>query len=68
MDGKVEARIDSHNKIIQSRFANEKIVTYREAMHMGKQFLRNNESLLLRMNMIQQRLILTEAKRGRGIN
>lgn len=64
MDGKVEARIDSHNKIIQSRFANEQVVSYRDAMSLGKQFLRNNESLLLRMNMIQQKIILKEPKKS----
>mmetsp|Transcript_3392 Transcript_3392/g.3115 ORF Transcript_3392/g.3115 Transcript_3392/m.3115 type:complete len:339 (+) Transcript_3392:226-1242(+) len=64
MDGTVEARIDSHNKIIQSRFANEKVVTYREALNIGKRVLRNNESMLLRMNMVQQKLIVKDVKKG----
>jgi len=62
MDGKVQAKIDSHNKVVEATYSDETTLAYRRALSMGINYLRNTETALLRMSMIQQKLVLKEPR------
>lgn len=56
-DRQIEARIDSHNKIAYAKSANQKNNTYVNAIETGKNFVRDTEILLLRVNMLKQNFV-----------
>lgn len=60
MDGYLKARIDSHNKIVVFRSADEKQQTYAKVINMARSYIKNTEDLLLRVSLIKQEVILKE--------
>ena len=58
IDGKVDARIDAHLKIVTSREVNEKDKINRNVISTAKSYLKNTQLLLLRMNMIQEDVVV----------
>ncbi|KAK9749345.1 hypothetical protein RND81_02G119500 [Saponaria officinalis] len=49
----IQARIDSHNKILYARHADQRSATFQRALHTGAGFDRDVRSMLLRANIIK---------------
>mmetsp|Transcript_27419 Transcript_27419/g.20572 ORF Transcript_27419/g.20572 Transcript_27419/m.20572 type:complete len:242 (-) Transcript_27419:99-824(-) len=58
VDKKIQAKIDSHSKLLYSRKENETLNSYKETVELGKQFIQNTEIALLRIQMIQKKKVL----------
>ncbi|KAJ4462782.1 putative COP9 signalosome complex subunit 1 [Paratrimastix pyriformis] len=58
MDGKIQARIDSHNKIMHSRTVNQRADTYETCLRTGDDFVEGSQAMLLRMNIQRQGLVV----------
>eukprot|EP00899_Mesostigma_viride_P012739 jgi/Mesvir1/21466/Mv03922-RA.1 len=52
MDNQVQARIDSHNKILYARHADQRHSTFQRALAAGEDYMRDTRSMLLRANLI----------------
>jgi COP9 signalosome complex subunit 1 len=53
MDGGIQARIDSHNKILYARRDNERVVTFEKAINTGREFVSETEANIRRLNMLR---------------
>lgn len=53
LDGQIQARIDSHNKILYSKNVDQRQVTFEKAMEMGQQWHRRTTALILRSAMLR---------------
>jgi COP9 signalosome complex subunit 1 len=63
----ISARIDSHNKHLYSRQADERVQTYEQALQTGENFQRSSRSILLRVNLIRNEMIVKPTKdKGEG--
>merc|ERR1719337_227172 len=49
----IEAKIDSHEKILHVRHANQRKATYQNAMRVSQDFLDSTQALILRMNVLK---------------
>jgi len=58
VDNIISARIDSHNKHLYARQADERVQTYERAFDMGETFQRTSRSILLRVNLIKNEMIV----------
>jgi len=58
----ISARIDSHNKHLYARQSDERIQTFERAFDMGESFQRTSRSLLLRVNLIRNEMIVKPTK------
>jgi len=67
-DNKIQGRIDSHNKILLSRVADQRSVTYQESLDLGNRYVRDVKSLLMRMSLIKADFVVrpNQVKRGHG--
>jgi len=61
----ISARIDSHNKHLYARQSDERIQTFERAFDMGESFQRTSRSLLLRVNLIRNEMIVKPTKEKR---
>ncbi|KAI4996383.1 hypothetical protein ZWY2020_051168 [Hordeum vulgare] len=52
-ENKIQARIDSHNKILYARHADQRNATFQRALHTGNEFERDIKAMLLRANIIK---------------
>ncbi|ONI22882.1 hypothetical protein PRUPE_2G156700 [Prunus persica] len=52
-DNQVQARIDSHNKILYARHADQRNATFQRVLQTGDEFDRDVKSMLLRVNLIK---------------
>ena len=43
MDGKIQARIDSHNKVLHAKHADSRKQTYQQVMAAGEAYLRDTK-------------------------
>jgi COP9 signalosome complex subunit 1 len=50
---KIQARIDSHNKILYARHADQRNTTFQHVLQTGKEFERDVKSMLLRANLLK---------------
>merc|ERR1712130_647169 len=57
-DNKVHGRIDSHNKILYSRVADQRSATYHESLELGERYVRDVKSLLMRMSLIKADMVV----------
>lgn len=62
MDQKVQGRIDSYHKWFQAKYSDEKLQSFEETLAGGRRQLRNTEIILLRANIIQQKLVLKASR------
>jgi len=62
VDNVISARIDSHNKHLYARQADERVQTYEKAFTMGETFQRTSRSLLLRVNLVRNEMIVKPSK------
>ncbi|XP_074595982.1 COP9 signalosome complex subunit 1-like [Brevipalpus obovatus] len=51
LDGQIQARIDSHNKILFAKDVDQRTVTFEKALNMGKDWQRKTKALILRSAM-----------------
>ncbi|KAK9832518.1 hypothetical protein WJX81_004497 [Elliptochloris bilobata] len=61
----VQARIDSHAKVLYARLADPRSATFANALRIGEEYLRDTRALLLRTQLIQHDLV-QRAPGGRG--
>ncbi|CAF2113357.1 hypothetical protein HID58_082678 [Brassica napus] len=52
-DDQIQARIDSHNKILYARHADQRSATFQKVLQMGNEFDRDVRSMMLRANLLQ---------------
>ncbi|KAL3737730.1 hypothetical protein ACJRO7_019287 [Eucalyptus globulus] len=52
-DNQIQARIDSHNKILYARHADQRNATFQRVLQTGSEFDRDVRSMLLRANLIK---------------
>eukprot|EP00347_Sterkiella_histriomuscorum_P005470 403356493 len=55
---KIQAKIDSHSKLLYSRKDNETLNSYKEAVNFGRVFIQETENALLRVNVLQKNKVL----------
>lgn len=48
----IEAKIDSHNKVLQASHANQRKATYAKALQISQDFVDSTQALILRMNLL----------------
>lgn len=53
LDGQIQARIDSHNKILYAKDADQRSSTFEKAMNIGKEYQRRTRMLILRAAMLK---------------
>eukprot|EP00811_Abedinium_folium_P036344 NODE_9060_length_1449_cov_9.394856.p1 GENE.NODE_9060_length_1449_cov_9.394856~~NODE_9060_length_1449_cov_9.394856.p1 ORF type:complete len:450 (+),score=143.03 NODE_9060_length_1449_cov_9.394856:86-1351(+) len=49
----LNAKIDSHRKVLHVKHANERMATYKDAMRVSQDFLDSTQALILRMNLLK---------------
>ncbi|KAJ8510780.1 hypothetical protein OPV22_001214 [Ensete ventricosum] len=62
-EDKIQARIDSHNKILYARHADQRNTTFQRVLQTGVEFERDARAMLLRANLIKQESILRAARK-----
>jgi len=55
-DGRIDARIDSHNKILHARHADQRTVTYSQAIEMGENYTRDLRAAIMRLALIEHNM------------
>ncbi|XP_059613641.1 COP9 signalosome complex subunit 1b isoform X1 [Phlebotomus argentipes] len=53
LDGQIQARIDSHNKILYAKDADQRSSTFEKAINVGKEYQRRTRMLILRAAMLK---------------
>jgi COP9 signalosome complex subunit 1 len=56
LDGQIQARIDSHNKILYSKNMDERSVTFAKSLKMGEEYERKTKLMILRAAMIRAQI------------
>ena len=56
LDGQIQARIDSHNKILYAKEADHRSATFEKAINVGKEFQRRSRMLILRAAMLKNQI------------
>jgi len=56
--GQIEARIDSHNKVLYARHDDQRSATFTKALRMGDEYMRDTKALLLRINLMRHDFIV----------
>ncbi|KAE9595551.1 putative proteasome component (PCI) domain-containing protein [Lupinus albus] len=62
-DNQIQARIDSHNKILYARHADQRKATFQRVLETGRVFDRNVRDMLLRSNLIKHEYNLRASSR-----
>ncbi|KAJ7962317.1 COP9 signalosome complex subunit 1 [Quillaja saponaria] len=62
-DNQIQARIDSHNKILYARHADQRNATFQRVLQTGSEFDRDVKSMLLRANLIKHDCNLRQSRR-----
>ncbi|KAL6130865.1 hypothetical protein ACLB2K_069243 [Fragaria x ananassa] len=63
-DNQVQARIDSHNKILYARHADQRNATFQRALQTGNEFDRDVKSMLLRINLFKHESNQKQSKKS----
>ncbi|XP_054716212.1 COP9 signalosome complex subunit 1-like [Uloborus diversus] len=56
LDNQIQARIDSHNKILYAKDIDQRSTTYEKAIQMGKEYQRRTTQLILRSAMLRNQI------------
>lgn len=56
LDGQIQARIDSHNKILYAKDADQRGCTFEKAVKIGKEYQRRTRMLILRTAMLKNQI------------
>jgi len=62
-DNSIQARIDSANKILYARHADQRNATYVQALSVGTKYVRDCKALLLRMSLVEHSFVVRPAER-----
>ncbi|GMN61253.1 hypothetical protein TIFTF001_030341 [Ficus carica] len=62
-DNQIQARIDSHNKILYARHADQRNATFQRVLQTGSEFDRDVRSMLLRANLIKHEYNLRASRK-----
>jgi len=62
----ISARIDSANKILYARHADQRNVTFQQSMSIGTKYVRDLKSTILRMSLVQHNFIIKASQKKRG--
>lgn len=58
LDGQIQARIDSHNKILYAKYTDQRSHTFQKAINMGKDYQRRTKMLILRSAMLKKQILV----------
>jgi COP9 signalosome complex subunit 1 len=58
LEGQIQARIDSHNKILYAKDADQRSATYEKALNIGKDYQRRTRMLILRAAMLKNQIFV----------
>lgn len=64
-DNKIQARIDSHNKVLYAKNSDQRLVTVEKALTAGNTFVRDAKSALLRANVIRSGILFRGLEKAR---
>lgn len=56
LDGQIQARIDSHNKILYAKDADQRSCTFEKAVNVGKEYQRRTKMLILRAAILKNQI------------
>lgn len=56
LEGQIQARIDSHNKILYAKDADQRSCTFEKAVNIGKEYQRRTKMLILRAAMLKNQI------------
>lgn len=64
-DNKIQARIDSHSKVLIARHADARSATYEQALALGNKYVRDCKSMLMRLSLVENDFVVKhpEARR-----
>eukprot|EP00898_Chlorokybus_atmophyticus_P005592 jgi/Chlat1/6033/Chrsp4S06328 len=62
MDNQIQARIDSHNKILYARHADQRNATFQKALQAGQDYQQDASAMLLRANLMRNDLFVKAKK------
>ncbi|KAH8419546.1 hypothetical protein KR222_005055 [Zaprionus bogoriensis] len=68
LDGQIQARIDSHNKILYAKEADQRNSTFERALLMGTLYQRHTRMLILRAAMLKSHIHVKSVSREGGSN
>ncbi|CAH2244356.1 COP9 signalosome complex subunit 1 [Pararge aegeria] len=66
LDGQIQARIDSHNKILFAKDVDQRSTTFERSLAMGKEYQRRTSMLILRAAMLKNQIHVKNAGRETG--
>lgn len=53
MENQIKGRIDSFNKVLYARQADQRATTFEKSLEIGDQHLRTTKAMILRVNMLK---------------
>ncbi|XP_014681339.1 PREDICTED: COP9 signalosome complex subunit 1-like isoform X1 [Priapulus caudatus] len=66
LDGQIQARIDSHNKILYAKDTDQRSTTFERSLAMGKAYQRRTKALVLRSAMLKNQIQVKSPAREGG--
>eukprot|EP00238_Polyblepharides_amylifera_P015908 CAMPEP_0196584436 /NCGR_PEP_ID=MMETSP1081-20130531/47059_1 /TAXON_ID=36882 /ORGANISM="Pyramimonas amylifera, Strain CCMP720" /LENGTH=415 /DNA_ID=CAMNT_0041905639 /DNA_START=73 /DNA_END=1320 /DNA_ORIENTATION=- len=57
MDNQIQARIDSHNKVLYARHADQRSATFQKVLATGEAYMQDTKAMLLRASLLQHDLV-----------
>jgi len=66
VEGSINARIDSHNKVLYARKTNLRSSTFDTSIKMGETYQRNTKAMILRMNILKRDFIIRPPRKEEG--
>lgn len=66
LDGQIQARIDSHNKILYAKEVDQRSTTFEKSLSVGKEYQRRTRMLILRAAMLKHQIHVKSPQRDSG--
>merc|ERR1712117_582954 len=66
LDGQIQARIDSHNKVLFSQDVDQRSLTFERAVETAKLYQRRARMLILRSAILKNDILIKSPNRGGG--
>lgn len=66
MDGRIQARIDSQNKILHARHTDQRSSTYKQVLAIGAQWQEDTKALVLRTNLLRNDFVVRASRSHHG--
>eukprot|EP01027_Heterolobosea_sp_BB2_P003518 GEZU01005325.1.p2 GENE.GEZU01005325.1~~GEZU01005325.1.p2 ORF type:complete len:313 (-),score=116.68 GEZU01005325.1:32-970(-) len=68
MDNQIQARIDSHNKVLYARHTDQRNITFQRVMDLGDTYIRETESQIRRMNLMRNDFVVRAPRRPQAMH